>query len=188
LTQLIITISSAWFVASAAAKQASSVTYQLGEHTVEVVETTVAAQSTTISLSLSETIITEGDEVTVSGAIEPPEQVPVTLLYTMPDGSTLTRNVTSSSDGSFSDSFIPTVAGSWSVKASWTGSETQAGATSSTELFTVVEAEIWGETENGGGLDFWKVWEPTSSWILIIVVVVAVAFSIALLILAIRKR
>ena len=189
LTQLLITIlSSAWFVASVAAKQASSITYQLSEHTVELVGTTVAAQSTTISLSVSETSIIEGDEVTVSGAIEPPDQVSITLLYTMPDGSTLTRNVTSSSDGSFSDLFKPTVAGSWSVKASWTGSESQEGATSSTEIFTVVEMEIWDGTENGDGLDFWKVWEPIPSWMLIIIVVVAVAAFIAIIIHVIRKK
>lgn len=148
----------------------------------------MAAQSTTISLSVSETSIIEGAEVTVSGAIEPPDQVSITLTYTMPDGSTLTRNVTSSSDGSFSDSFEPTVAGSWSVKASWTGSESQAGATSSTETFTVVEVEIWDGTENGDGLEFWKVWEPIPSWMLIIIVVVAVAAFIAIIIHVIRKK
>ena len=187
LIQLLITIS-AWFVASVAAKQASSITYQLSEHMVELVGTTVAAQSTTISLSVSETSIIEGDEVTVSGAIEPPDQVSITLTYTMPDGSTLTRNVTSSSDGSFSDSFEPTVAGSWSVQASWTGSESQEGATSSTEIFTVVEMEIWDGTENGDGLEFWKVWEPIPSWMLIIIVVVAVAAFIAIIIHVIRKK
>jgi hypothetical protein len=180
--------SSAWFVASVAAKQVSSISHQLGEHTVKLVGTTAAAQSTTISISVPDTVITEGDEVTVSGAIEPPDEVSITLLYTVPDGSTLTRNVTSGSDGSFSDLFKPTVPSSWSVKASWTGSESQAGATSSTELFTVVEAEIWGGTENGDGLDFWKVWEPIPSWMLIIVVVVAVAFFIGVIILAIRKK
>jgi len=180
--------SSAWFVASVAAKQASSITYQLGEYTVELVGTTVAAQRTTISLSVSETVITEGDEVNVSGAIKPPVEVSITLLYTMPDGSTLTRNMTSSSDGSFSDLFEPTVAGSWSVKASWAGSETQAGATSSTELFTVLEADIWGETENGDGLDFWKLWEPLPSWVLIIIAVVAIAIFIGIIIMAIRKK
>jgi hypothetical protein len=187
LVQLLITITSAWFVASVAAKQSSSVTYQLGEHTVELVGTTVATQITTISLSVSETLITEGEELTVSGAIVPPDEASITLTYTTPDGSTLTRNVTSSSDGSFSDSFIPTDAGSWSVKASWTGNETQAGATSYTESFTVLET-IWGEPENGNGLDFWKVWEPIPSWVLIIVVVVAVAFFIGVLILVIRKK
>jgi len=150
----------------------------------------VTTVSTTISLSVSKTSITEGDEVTVSGAIEPPEQVPITLTYTMPDGSTLTRTATSSSDGSFSDSFKPTATGSWSVKASWTGSESQAGATSSTKSFTVVGAENGDGTENGGGLDFWKIWETIPSWVLIIVVVVAVAVFIALtaIILSTRKK
>lgn len=188
LTQLILTTSSAWFVASVAAKHVSSIIYQLGEHKIVLVGATVAAQRTTISLSLSETSVIEGDEVTVSGAIEPPDEVSITLLYTMPDGSTLTRNVTSSSDGSFSDLFEPTVAGSWSVKASWAGSETQEGATSSTELFTVLEADIWGEPEEGDGLDFWKLWEPLPSWALIIVAVVAFAIFIGIILLAIKKR
>jgi hypothetical protein len=183
LTQLLITISpSAWFAA------ASPVTCQLGEHALGLFGATVAAQSTTISLSVSETSIVEGYEVTVSGAIEPPDEISITLLYTMPDGSTLTRNVTSSSDGSFSDLFEPTVAGSWSVKASWVGSETQEGATSSTESFTVLEADIWGETENGDGLDFWKLWEPLPSWALIIVAVVAFAIFIGIIIVAIKKK
>jgi len=188
LAQLILTITSAWFVASAAAEQTSSTTYQLSEHNVELVGTMVAAQRTTISLSVSETLITEGEELTVSGAIAPPDETSITLTYTKPDGSTLTRNVTSSSDGSFSDLFKPTVAGSWNVKASWTGNETQAGATSYTESFTVLEA-IWGEPDNGeGDRDFWKIWEPLPSWVLIIVVVVAVAFFIGIIIWAIKKR
>lgn len=162
----------------------------------------VTTVSTTISLSVSKTSIIEGDEVTVSGAIEPPKQVPITLSYTMPDGSTLTRTATSSSDGLFSDSFKPTLKGSWSVKASWTGSESQAGATSSTKSFTVVEAENGDGTENGDGaengdgtengdgVEIWKIWETIPSWILIIVVVVAVAVFIALtaIILSTRKK
>jgi hypothetical protein len=155
---------------------------------IVILSATVAAQSTTISISLSETLITEGGELTVSGAIEPPDEVSISLLYTVPDGSTLTRNVTSSSDGSFSDLFKPTVTGSWSVKASWTGNETQAGATSYTETFTVLEA-IWGEPDNGeGDGDFWKVWEPIPSWVLIIVAVVAIVIFIGIILLAIKKR
>ncbi|HDQ05558.1 MAG TPA: hypothetical protein ENN36_02400 [Candidatus Bathyarchaeota archaeon] len=183
LTQLLITMSS-----SACFAAASPITCQLGEHAVELVGTSLAAQSTTISISVSQTSIIEGYDVTVSGEIEPPDQVSITLLYTMPDGSTFTRNVTSSSDGSFSDLFEPNVAGSWSVKASWAGSETQAGATSSTESFTVLEADIWDDAEDGDGLDFWKVWEPLPSWMLIIVAVVAFAIFIGIIIVAIKKK
>jgi len=148
----------------------------------------VTTVSTTISLSVSKTSVTEGDEVTVSGAIEPPEQVPITLSYTMPDGSTLTRTATSSSDGLFSDSFKPTLTGSWSVKASWAGSESQAGATSSTKSFTVWGAENGDGTENGDGLEIWELWETIPSWILIIVVVVAVAVFIALTAIILSRR
>jgi len=162
----------------------------------------VTTVSKTISLSISKTSITEGNEVTVSGAIEPPEQVPITLSYTMPDGSTLTRTVTSNSEGLFSDSFKPTLTGSWSVKASWAGSESQGGATSTTKSFTVLGtedgdgietvdgAEGGDGTENGNGMDFWNMWETIPSWVLILVVVVAIAIFLALtaIIVATRKK
>ena len=194
LIQLLITIS-AWFVASVAAKQASSITYQLSEHMVELVGTTVAAQSTTISLSVWETSIIEGDEVTVSGAIEPPDEVSITLLYTMPDGSTLTRTATSSSAGLFSDSFTPTLEGSWSVKASWTGSESQEGATSSTKSFTVTPAEYEDGTEsgdgtgNGDGTKNGGIWETIPFlWIIVIVAVVLVAIAIVITAIVLSRR
>jgi hypothetical protein len=159
-----------------------SFTYQHSEHTVELIGTTVAAQSTTISLSVSEMSITEGYEVTVSGAIEPPEQVSITLTYTMPDGSTLTRTATSSSDGSFSDSFEPTATGSWSVQANLTGSETQAGATSATRSFTVLEAAIADGIENG------EVFAIPVLWLAIIVVFVLAIIVVALIAVILSRR
>jgi hypothetical protein len=159
----------------------------------------VTAADMTISLSVSKTSITEGEKITVSGAIEPPEQASITLTYTMPDGSTLTRTATSSSDGSFSDTFEPTVTGSWSVKASWTGSESQGGAISSTKSFTVVGtedgdeietvdgAEGGDETENGDVMDFWNLWETIPLWVLILVAV-AIFLALTAIIVATRKK
>jgi hypothetical protein len=158
-----------------------SFTYQSDEHTVELVGTTVAVLSTTISLSVSETSITEGDGVSVYGAIEPPEQVSVTLTYTMPDGSTLTRTATSSSDGSFSDSFEPTATGSWSVQASCAGSETQAGATSDAVSFTVLEPSI------PDGVDH-EAFAIPIFWVAIIVIVVLVFIVVALFAVILSRR
>lgn len=158
-----------------------SFTYQSNEHMIELVGTTVAAESTTISLSVSETSITEGDEVTVYGTIEPPAQVSITLTYTTPDGSTLNRTATSSSDGSFSDSFEPTAAGSWSVQASWTGSETQAGATSATRSFTVLEATTADGIEN-------EVFVIPLLWVAIIVIVVLVIIVVALIAIILSRK
>jgi hypothetical protein len=96
--------------------------------------------STTISASLSKTTITEGDEITVSGTIQPaPGSVSVTLTYKKPDGATMTRTVTSTNDGTYTDTFKPTPKGSWSVTASWKGSETYEGTTSTPASFTVEE-------------------------------------------------
>jgi hypothetical protein len=163
--------------------------------TSETAILSVTTVSTTISLSVSKTSIIEGDEVTVSGVIQPSEQVPITLTYTMPDGSTLTRTATSSSDGSFSDSFKPTVKGSWSVKASWTGSGSQEGATSSTKSFTVTPAENGDGTENGDGAESGdgtengEIWETIPFlWIIIIVVVVLVVVVIALAAILLSRR
>jgi len=95
---------------------------------------------TTITASVSKTTITEGDEIAVSGSIAPtPGAVAVTLTYGKPDGTSLTRTVTSTSAGAYTDTWRPAPKGSWSVAASWAGTETHEGATSSTVSFTVKE-------------------------------------------------
>jgi hypothetical protein len=163
---------------------------------------TVTTVMMTVSISVSATSVTEGKEVILTGAIEPSEQAPIILTYTIPDGSTLTRTVTSSIDGLFSDSFKPTVIGSWSVRASWTGSETQEVATSSTKTFTVVAVESGSESETGDGTEggsepetvdtteSWDVLETLSSlWIVIVAVaVIAVVVIASLAIILTRQK
>jgi len=55
----------------------------------------------------------------------------------MPDGTALTRTATTASDGSYSDSYKPDAAGSWSVTASWGGDSTHDNTTSPSTSFTV---------------------------------------------------
>jgi peptide/nickel transport system substrate-binding protein len=82
--------------------------------------------------------VTEGEFVTVSGAIGPTvSDATVTLTYRKPDGSTITRTVTTGADGSYSDSYQPEGEGSWSVTASWDGDSTHEGASCSSQSFTV---------------------------------------------------
>jgi hypothetical protein len=61
----------------------------------------------------------------------------ITLIYTKPDNSTVTRTVTTDSDGSYSDSYQPEGKGSWSVTASWDGDSTHEGSSCLSQSFTV---------------------------------------------------
>ena len=94
--------------------------------------------STTLSCSTSNSEIIEGESITVSGSIIPPVSgKTVTVTYKKPDGSTFNRTVTTGSDGAYSDSYKPTVVGSWIVWASWAGDFRYIGASSSSKSFTV---------------------------------------------------
>jgi len=98
----------------------------------------VTKVSTTVSCSVTPSEVTQGASVTVSGSINPAlSGKTVTLTYTKPDGTSLTRTVTTGSDGSYSDSYNVDAVGSWSVKASWDGDSTHASASSSSASFTV---------------------------------------------------
>jgi hypothetical protein len=93
---------------------------------------------TELFCSVSKNTITQGDGIVVSGSINVSlSGKTVTLTYIKPDESILNRTVTTGSDGSYSDSYNPDAAGTWSVTASWTGDSTHNGATSSTRSLTV---------------------------------------------------
>jgi len=63
-----------------------------------------------------------GESVGVSGFISPAtEEVNVTLTYTKPDLTLLTRTVWTDSSGFYNDTFTPDNAGTWIVYASWQG-------------------------------------------------------------------
>ena len=99
---------------------------------------TVFKIETTLSCSVSSSTITIGDNVTVSGTISPTMSGKVvTLTYAKPDGATVTRTVTTGSDGSYSDPYKPNAVGSWSVVASWDGDSQHFGSTSQTASFNV---------------------------------------------------
>lgn len=86
-----------------------------------------------------------GNSTTVSGSISPAvSNVTVTLTYTKPDATTLDRTTTTGADGSFSDTYTPDMAGSWSVKASWAGNDNYFGSTSFDATFTVGEPPALG--------------------------------------------
>jgi len=124
---------------------------------------------TAITLSLSTKSVALDSSLTVSGSVTPSisgfppvSGVNVTLAYTMPDGTTLDRTVTTGADGSFSNTYTPGVAGSWSVEASWAGDVAYLGATSSAEPFTVGNS-------SGSGIPMVYV------YVVVVIIVIAVA-------------
>jgi hypothetical protein len=95
---------------------------------------------TSISCSVIPTSVILGNYTTVSGSISPPvPNVPVTLTYTKPDATTSDRTVMTEADGAFNDTYAPSMAGSWSVKAIWEGNDNYLGSTSFDAKFTVEE-------------------------------------------------
>lgn len=113
---------------------------------------TLISRRSSISTDMSSNQILHGENLTVSGEISPSKiGAPITLTYQMPNGSLLTRNVTSTDIGAFNFTFRPDVIGSWSVKASWEGDLTHNGASSQTTSFTVVEPEQTTDEEPKSG-------------------------------------
>lgn len=97
-----------------------------------------------ISCSVSSQKIKLGEAIMVSGALSPPHgAVSVTLIYKKPDESMITRTVTSTSAGIFTDYCTPDSAGTWNVSASWPGDLDHSGVTSSPASFTVESIFPW---------------------------------------------
>lgn len=138
-----------------------------------IVTAAVIKPTTSMSLTLSNSTIVTGKSVTVSGTITPPvDGVIVTLTYTKPDGTSVTRTSSSASGGAFSDTYTPDAEGSWSVKASWAGNDNYQGATSSSSSFTVSAAEV--APTGGAAIPIEVIYAIVA--IIIIVIVVAVGY------------
>jgi hypothetical protein len=121
---------------------------------------------TSISCSVSPSSFTLGNSVSINGSISPSvSNAAVTLTYTKPDGTTLSRSVTTGADGTFGDDYTPDTAGSWSVKASWAGNDSYLGSTSFDTTFTV-----GGST--GGGIPIVYV---SIAVVIVLVVIAAIA-------------
>jgi len=101
----------------------------------------VVGTPSTIACAVSLASIVIGSNVTVSGSINPAhDRATVTLRYTRPDGSKVTRTTTTDAAGFFSDTYTPDRVGSWRVWASWPGDEDHIEAASPTVSFTVSKA------------------------------------------------
>jgi hypothetical protein len=121
---------------------------------------------TSISCSVLPASLTLGNSTAVSGSISPGvSNVTVTLTYTKPDATTVHRTETTGADGSFSDTYTPDIAGSWSVKANWAGNDVYLASTSFDATFAVTAVP-------GSGFSMEYVYVAV---IVIIVVIAAIA-------------
>ena len=79
-----------------------------------------------------------GDAVNVSGKVTPSTlHRDITLTYTLPDGTTVTRTVKTDKDSAFRDDYAPDVPGFWEVTASMEGDAYYEASTSELVAFTV---------------------------------------------------
>jgi len=112
----------------------------LGKVNYQPFEKSIVKAESIISVSAVKPSITIGEAATVSVFIGPPHGgVTVTLTYTKPDATVVTRTLTTNFAGHFSDIYTPDQLGSWSVKASWEGSEHYERAISPLTSFRVEE-------------------------------------------------
>jgi hypothetical protein len=98
-----------------------------GDMEVDLVNWSAPSPTSSIFISISSNKLLPGKNVTVSGFTYPAHpNSKVTLIYTMPNGAILTRNVTTKALGEFEDTITPNIAGNWSVKAIWSGDHERA--------------------------------------------------------------
>ncbi|MCW4040516.1 MAG: Ig-like domain repeat protein [Candidatus Bathyarchaeota archaeon] len=104
---------------------------------------TVEKLSVTIMCTVPPVDVEIGNDVRVSGSITPAiHDVPVTLQYIAPNASTMTHTVTTSSDGSFTDTMRPDATGSWRVSALWEGDTIYDESVSTFVAITVTESSL----------------------------------------------
>jgi len=89
--------------------------------------------SSSIKCSVSPLSITLGQNVTISGSINPARSAEVTIGISNATWSTIIK-VTSNSYGTYSYEWKPDSSGSYEVKASWEGDSSYKGASSGTTL------------------------------------------------------
>jgi len=87
-------------------------------------------KSTSIELSVDKNEYVVGDVVVVKGYIKPAMSVTVTITIVKPDGTSVSDNIKTQNDGSFTYSFIVDKTGIWKIQVKYAGSSEYAGSSS----------------------------------------------------------
>lgn len=99
-----------------------------------------ALASSSISLTLSSTYVVRGGMVTVSGRLLPAGSNKTVIIYVRKSGSqwSVLETAITDSDGKFSFLWIPKFAGTYYIRASWSGNDDYAGADSDIHTLMVM--------------------------------------------------
>jgi len=108
----------------------------IGGIEVEVVK----KQKTGLTCTPTPKTVTVGEPVTITGSLTPAlagKKIIITIVE--PDGETSQRISSTASDGTYTDTFTPSLTGTWNVSSTWMGDDTRMGSSSTEETFNVEE-------------------------------------------------
>ncbi len=117
--------------------------------------------ASTLTVTATPSTLNPGEPVTVSGALAPAQATRIMLIYQRPDGFEMTKNIITTSTGTYVDTVKPDMPGMWSVKSSWQGDEKHFPTESSAANFYVQPQE--------------NPWPPIVALIIIAVIVIILA-------------
>jgi hypothetical protein len=90
---------------------------------------TISNTSSAITVSASPAILNSGDQVKVSGNLNPAiENASINLAFQEPNGNKFNQTIQTKLDGFFNYSYVPINAGHWTVNASWLGDAQRSGS------------------------------------------------------------
>lgn len=97
----------------------------------------VSKTTSTLTIAASPSTLNPEESVSISGALTPAQATTVELIYQRPDGFEMTKHLTTTSTGTYTDTVKPEIPGMWSVKSRWQGDEKHFSAESSAANFFV---------------------------------------------------
>jgi len=126
-------------------------------------------EEASLTCSVTPQSVNLGESVQVTGALDPGLADTIGLSYIPPEGESVMNNVQTSGNGDYSDSFSPTMAGVWNVRASWVGDDTHAPTDSELCRFVVAEEpkepiftpSVQANCREGSSV-FWKAFGATA--------------------------
>jgi hypothetical protein len=99
-------------------------------------------QSSAITCVPEKTSVNVGDTLIVTGSVTPSASGATVRLEYKSGSNDVSKSVTTGSDGKYTDSYTATLAGSWTVEASWSGNTQYNGASSESKAFSVSQPSV----------------------------------------------
>jgi hypothetical protein len=99
-------------------------------------------QSSAITCVPEKTSVNVGDTLVVTGSVTPSASGATVRLEYKSGSNDVSKSVTTGSDGKYTDNYTATLAGSWTVEASWSGNTQYNGASSESKAFSVSQPSV----------------------------------------------